>query len=71
MSKIIIRKIYWSQEVPSNKLKKEPLRDYKIAFCSPLALMVLEKKIFKVLAIFLGFWHKFDLEIKVKIKYHN
>jgi hypothetical protein len=29
------------------KLEKEPLRDYKSAFCSPLALTVHEKKIFK------------------------
>jgi hypothetical protein len=37
---------YQSQEVASNKFEKGPLRDYGTAFCSPLALMVLEKKIF-------------------------
>jgi hypothetical protein len=38
---------YRSQEVASNKLEKGPLRDYETAFCSVLALMVLEKKIFE------------------------
>jgi hypothetical protein len=38
---------YQSPEVASNKLEKGPLRDYKIVFCSPVALAVLEKKIFK------------------------
>jgi hypothetical protein len=38
---------YQSQEVASNKLEKGPPRDYETAFCSVLALMVLEKKIFK------------------------
>jgi hypothetical protein len=37
---------YWSQEVASNKLEKGLLRDYETAFCSVLALKVLEK-IFK------------------------
>jgi hypothetical protein len=31
----------------SNKLEKGPLRDYETAFWSPLALTVLEKRIFK------------------------
>jgi hypothetical protein len=44
--KITIRK-NWSQEDALNKLEKEPLRDYETGFCSPLALTVLEKKIFK------------------------
>jgi hypothetical protein len=38
-----------------NKLQKGLLRDYEIVFCSVLALMVLEKKIFKDLARFHGF----------------
>jgi hypothetical protein len=38
---------YQSQEVASNKLKKGLLRDYETAFCSVVALMVLEKKKFK------------------------
>jgi hypothetical protein len=46
---------YWSQEVASNKLEKGPLRDNKTVFCSPVALAVLEKKIFKDLACFRGF----------------
>jgi hypothetical protein len=46
-SKIIIGKIYRSQEVASNKLEKGTLRDYKTGFCSPVALTVLEKKIFQ------------------------
>jgi hypothetical protein len=57
---------YHSQEVASNKIEKGPLRDYETGFCSPIALRVLEKKIFKDLAIFLGFLPKFDLEMKVK-----
>jgi hypothetical protein len=43
---------YWSQEFASNKLEKGPLRDYETGFCSHLALTVLEKKIFKDLAMF-------------------
>jgi hypothetical protein len=38
-----------------NKLEKGPLRDYKAVFNSPVAFAVLEKKIFKDLASFLGF----------------
>jgi hypothetical protein len=38
---------YWTQEVASNKLDKELLRDYETAFCSVPALMVLGKKILK------------------------
>ena len=38
---------YRSQEVASNKLEKGPLRDYETGFRSPLALTVLEKKIFE------------------------
>jgi hypothetical protein len=38
-----------------NKLEKGPLSDYETAFCSVLALAVLEKKIFKDLASFRGF----------------
>jgi hypothetical protein len=38
---------YRSQKVASNKLEKGPLIDYETAFCSPLALTVLEK-IFKL-----------------------
>jgi hypothetical protein len=44
------------------------VRDYKTAFCSPLALTVL-KKIFKDLAMFLGFWPKFHF--KMNVKYHS
>jgi hypothetical protein len=44
---IVIFHKYQSQEVASNKFEKGPLRDYETAFCSLLALMVLEKKIFK------------------------
>jgi hypothetical protein len=62
---------YRSQEVASNKLEKGPLRDYETGFCSPLALMVLVKKIFKDLAMFFGFWPKCDLEMKVKVKYYD
>jgi hypothetical protein len=54
-----------------NKLEKGPLRDYETGFCLPLALTVLEKKIFKYLAMFFGFWPKCDLEIKVKVKYYD
>jgi hypothetical protein len=32
--------------------------------------MVLQK-IFKDLAMFLGFWPKFDLQMKVKVKYYD
>jgi hypothetical protein len=53
--KIIIIRKNRSQEDTSNKLEKEPLRDYKTAFCSPLAHTVLQKKICKDLAMFLGF----------------
>jgi hypothetical protein len=35
-----------------------------------MALTVLEKT-FKDLAMFLGFWTKFDLGRKVKVKYHD
>jgi hypothetical protein len=55
-SKIIINRKKRSQEDTSNKLEKEPLRDYKTAFCSPLAHTVLHKKICKDLAMFLGFF---------------
>jgi hypothetical protein len=51
-----------------NILEKEPLRDYETGFCSPLALTVLEKKIFKDLAVFRP---KCDLEMKVKVKYYD
>jgi hypothetical protein len=57
--------------LPRKKLEKKPLRDFKTDFCSPLVLTVLEKKIFKDLAMFLGSWPKFDLEMKVKLKYHD
>jgi hypothetical protein len=43
---------YWSQEVASNKHKKGLLRDYETGLCSPVALMVLEKKIFYDFAFF-------------------
>jgi hypothetical protein len=49
-----LSKKYRSQEVASNKLEKRPLRDYKTGFCSPVALMVLEK-IFKDFAFFPSF----------------
>jgi hypothetical protein len=70
-STIIIIGKNWSQEDASNKLEKEPLRDYETAYCSHLAHMVLQNKIFKDLAMFLCFWPMFDLKIKVKVKYHN
>jgi hypothetical protein len=35
------------QEIASNELEKELLRDYETAFSSVLALMVLAKKTFK------------------------
>jgi hypothetical protein len=44
---------YRSQEVASNKLEKEPLRDYKTAFSFPEHMVL--GKIFKDLAMFLGF----------------
>jgi hypothetical protein len=37
---------YNSQEFASNKLEKRPLQDFKTVFCSPVAFMVLVKKIF-------------------------
>jgi hypothetical protein len=46
---------YQSQEVASNKLEKGTLIDFKTVFCSSVALMVREKKIFKDLASFCGF----------------
>jgi hypothetical protein len=46
---------YRSQEVASNKFGKRPIRDYETAFYSPLALLVLKKKIFKEFAVFTGF----------------
>jgi hypothetical protein len=55
-SKKIILGKNWSQEDATDELEKEPLRDYETGFCSPLAHMVLQKKIFKDLAMFLGFW---------------
>jgi hypothetical protein len=45
---------YQSQEIASNKLEKRLFIGFKSVFCSPMALMVLEK-IFKDLAIFHGF----------------
>jgi hypothetical protein len=45
---------YRSQEVALNQLEKGPLIDFKTVFCSPVAIMVLEK-IFKDLAFFRGF----------------
>jgi hypothetical protein len=51
-SKIMIIRKNRSQEDTLNKLEKEPLRDYKTAFCSPLAHRVLQKKICKDLAMF-------------------
>jgi DNA-binding MltR family transcriptional regulator len=62
---------YWSQEFASNKLEKGPLRDYETGFCLHLALTVLEKKIFKDLAMFFGFWPKCDLEMKVNVEYYD
>jgi hypothetical protein len=50
------------------KLEKGSPSDYETAFCSPLALTVLEKKIFKEIAIFTGFWPKYDLGMNVKVK---
>jgi hypothetical protein len=44
-------------------------KDYETGFCSPLAPLL--EKIFKDIAMFLGFWTKFDLEMKVKVKYHD
>jgi hypothetical protein len=46
---------YGSQEVASNKLEKGPFRDYETAFCSLLALTVLERKISKKIKLFLSF----------------
>jgi hypothetical protein len=40
------------------------LRHYETAFCSPLALMVLEK-ILKDLAMFLSFWPKIDFRSNI------
>jgi hypothetical protein len=55
------KKKYRSEEVASNKLEKGLLRDYETGFCAPLALKVLEKKIFKDLAMFLGFSYVFQV----------
>jgi hypothetical protein len=59
-SEIIIIGKNWSQEDASNKLEKEPLRDYKTAFCSPLALTVMEKKFFIDFAFFQVFHFLFQ-----------
>jgi hypothetical protein len=56
------QKKYRLQEVASNRLEKETLRDDETDFCSPLALTVLEKKIFKDLAMFFGFGLSFTLK---------
>jgi hypothetical protein len=55
----------------NQKLEKGPLRDYETGFISPLPLTVLEKKIFKDLSFLFCFWPEFDLEMKVKVKYHD
>jgi hypothetical protein len=47
-----LSKKYRPQELASNKLEKGPLMDYETGFCSPVALNVLEKKIFKDFAFF-------------------
>jgi hypothetical protein len=59
---------YRSQEVASTNLRKDILEIIKIAFCSVLAFVVLEKKIFIEFAVFTGIWPKFDLEMKDKVK---
>jgi hypothetical protein len=41
--------------LPRTNLKKDLFEDNKTVFCSPMALAVLEKKIFKDLASFHGF----------------
>jgi hypothetical protein len=67
--KIIIGKM-GHRKMPQTNLRKN-LRDYKTAFCSPLAHTVLQKKICKDLTMFLGFWPMFDLKMKVKVKYYD
>jgi hypothetical protein len=56
------------RKLPRTNLRKDLIRDYETAFCLPLGLMVLEKKIFKEFAVFTGFWPKCDLEMKVKVE---
>jgi hypothetical protein len=48
-----------SQEVALNKLEKGPLMKL-------LAIMLLEKKMFRDFAVLTDFWPKCDLERKVK-----
>jgi DNA-binding MltR family transcriptional regulator len=72
--KPIVKKLFsikMSQAVASNKLERGPLRDYETGFCSLLALTVLEKKIFKDLAMFFVFLPMCDLEMKVEVKYYD
>jgi hypothetical protein len=57
---------YRSQEVASNKLEKGPLRDYETDVCSPVALMVLEKKILFFFSNF--FCSENFLGVKVSVK---
>jgi hypothetical protein len=59
------------RKLQRTKLEKGPLTHYETGFCSPLALTVMEKKIFKDLAMFFGFWPKCDLQMKVKVKYYD
>jgi hypothetical protein len=49
-------------------LKNNILRDYKNNFCSPLAQKSSGEEGFKKIAVFTGFWPKYDLEMKFKVK---
>jgi hypothetical protein len=55
------------RKLPQTNLKKDLLEI--TIFSSPVALTVLEKKIFKEFAVFTGFWPiKCDFKMKVKVK---
>jgi hypothetical protein len=58
-------------KVQNNNNQKKLVKDYKNVFCSPLAHTVLQKKICKDLAMFLGFWSMFDFKMNVKVKYFD
>jgi hypothetical protein len=53
--------------VSQTNLRKDLIEIMKLLFVH-LAFTVLEKKIFKEFAVFIGFWPKYDLEMKVKVK---
>jgi hypothetical protein len=54
-----------------NKLEKGPVIDSKKVFCSTLALAVLEKTIFKDLAIFRGFLFPVQIIFRISEPYEQ